>query len=298
MTEIFNIERFATHDGPGIRTTVFFKGCGMHCPWCANPESWDTAPVLMHTDRVCTSCGQCEAVCPIHAIQLKPYWHVDQNLCTACRKCEDACLNDAISFAGTSMTAEEIMKEAVKDKDYYSDSNGGITISGGEPFLQKDGLIELLKLAKNNGLHTAVETAGFYDTEALKETMPFIDLFLFDQKHADAEILKSVTGADMQVIDANLNWLSMNCPERVIIRIPVIPGFNRENDTVQRILDKVHKLGFNRADLLPYHTLAKAKWTKMQKEYPYGYDQVLQKEELKQMKEYGEGLGLDVRIGG
>ncbi|NCB33698.1 MAG: glycyl-radical enzyme activating protein [Erysipelotrichia bacterium] len=298
MTEIFNIERFATHDGPGIRTAVFFKGCGMHCPWCANPESWGIRPVLMHDAQKCSGCGQCAAVCPVHAIQVSEQWTEDPNLCTACHRCEESCLNDAISFAGESMTTEEIMQEVLKDLDYYQRSGGGLTVSGGEAFLQKDGLIELLELAHQNGLHTAVETAGFCSHEAFSETMPLIDLFLFDMKHADAEVLRTVTGADMKIINANLEILAQNCPERVIIRIPVIPGFNREHDIVLRILDKVKSYGFTRADLLPYHTLAKVKWNRMQREYPYGEDQPLQQEDLKQMMEYGIGIGLDVRIGG
>ena len=298
MTEIFNIERFATHDGPGIRTVVFFKGCGMHCPWCANPESWSRRPVLMHDQLKCTGCGQCAAVCPVQAINLKDCWSVDQSRCTACRQCETVCLNDAISFAGTAMTSAAIMHEVMKDIDYYRQSNGGITISGGEPFRQKNGLIELLQLAKANGLHTAVETAGFYSTEALLEAMPWIDLFLFDQKHVNQQTLLKVTGADMPMIDANLKLLGQHCPERTVIRIPVIPGFNCGQNTIPQILDKIKSFGFTRADLLPYHTMAVAKWAQMNKEYPYDGHPQLPKEELKQMMEYGSRLGLDVRIGG
>ncbi|MCH4207515.1 MAG: glycyl-radical enzyme activating protein [Solobacterium sp.] len=298
MTEVFNIERFATHDGPGIRTTVFFKGCGMHCPWCANPESWGTRPILLHEASRCTGCGRCKEACAQNAITIDEQWHLNFDQCTLCRKCEHVCLNDAISFAGTSMSTSEILKEVLKDRDYYDNSGGGLTVSGGDPFLQNDSLVDLLKQAKRAGLTTAVETAGYYPLAYLKNAMPWIDLYLFDQKHSDAAKLKEVTGAEMDTVDTNLKYLASMCPEKVIIRIPVIPGFNQDPEVIHAIYRKVSALGFKRADLLPYHTLAKAKWMRMCKAYPYGYDVPLKEEDLQQLQQDGIAYDLSVNIGG
>ena len=197
MIRISNIEKFATHDGPGIRTTVFLKGCPLHCPWCANPETWKMEPVLMHDKRKCVECKTCMGVCPQQAISFPFKWDIDK--CIYCKKCEEYCLQDAISFVGNDMEIDEVIKEILKDKDYFDQSNGGVTISGGEPFMQFDAFLELIKQCKDNGLHVAVETTGNYSLDTLKKALPYVDLFLMDLKHLDAQKLKDITGGKFRI---------------------------------------------------------------------------------------------------
>ena len=178
MIRVSNIEKFATHDGPGIRTTVFLKGCPLHCPWCANPETWKMEPTLLHDERKCVQCKTCMYMCAQEAISFPFQWDIDK--CIYCKKCEDACLQDAISFVGKDMEIDEVIKEILKDKDYFDQSNGGVTISGGEPFMQFDAFLELVKQCKENGLHVAVETTGNYSLDKLEQALPYIDLFLMD----------------------------------------------------------------------------------------------------------------------
>jgi len=298
MTEVFHIERFATHDGPGIRTTVFFRGCGMHCPWCANPESWQSSGRLLHRRQRCTGCGRCADVCPAHAIRLDPEWSCDQAACTGCGRCAEECTHDAIEPVSRNMTTEEILHEVLKDRDYYEESHGGLTVSGGEPFLQPEGLMDLLSRASCLGLHTAVETAGFYDSALLQQAIPLAGLFLFDLKHTDPDALRRVTGGESSVIAANLRILAGTCPERVIIRIPVIPGFNQDAEAMHAILRMAADLGFRRADLLPYHVLAAAKWDALGGAYPWPQRQPLHDSDLEEFRRFGNALGIETAIGG
>lgn len=298
MTEVFHIERFATHDGPGIRTTVFFRGCGMHCPWCANPESWRSSGSLLHHGTRCTGCGRCASLCPAHAIRLEPKWSCDRNACTGCGQCVQECTHDALDLISRSMSTSEILQEVLKDRDYYEQSHGGLTISGGEPFLQPEGLLDLLSRASYLGLHTAVETAGFYDRAVLKQALPLVDLFLFDLKHTDPDTLRRITGGEWAAIESNLQLLAESCPERVIIRVPVIPGFNQDDDSMHAILSLAAGMGFQRVDLLPYHVLAKAKWEMLGGSSLWQYPSPLHEEDLLGCRRIGESLGMEMRIGG
>lgn len=298
MSNIFNIERFATHDGPGIRTTVFFQGCPLHCPWCANPESWDVRPVIMHEQRKCVSCHRCEGVCSSHAITFDDQWQIDLTQCNGCRRCAEVCLNEAITFSGEKMATQEIMKEVLKDQAYYQESGGGLTVSGGEPFLQTEALAALLKQAKKAGLHTAVETTGNYALACLQKLDPMIDLYLFDYKHIDSERLHQITGGDLNLIQTNLEWLATVHPEKVIVRIPVIPGFNAAQEVLISMLKRIADMGLHRVDLLPYHTLALAKHRRMHTEYTWPYPEPLQKKDLQQAAAAGEAFGLSMTIGG
>lgn len=300
MLDLFHIERFATHDGPGIRTTVFLKGCGMHCPWCANPESWGREAVLMHDARVCTRCGACAKACRPQAITVQAgQWHFDPSKCSRCQDCAGACLQDAICFAGMRMSTDGILAEVLKDKPYYDNSGGGLTVSGGEPLLQTAGLKELLEKAKQAGLQTAVETAGSYDSAKLVQILPYTDLILMDFKHVDRERFRQVTGGDLNLVAENFSLLAKQCPQKVIVRIPVIPGFNSGIETLKAILDQTATLGLKRADLLPYHTLAAAKWQRMDRGYPYAeHPQPLKRDLLEPLIPYGAKLGIQVSIGG
>lgn len=298
MINVFNIEKFATHDGPGIRTTVFLNGCPLHCPWCANPESWSIQATFMYDERKCVKCQKCVSICPKQAISFKEKIFYDQEKCIQCGQCAKVCLNDAIKFAGQQMTIEEIVSEVMKDKDYFDESQGGVTISGGEPFLQFDKFLKLTKELKKKGLHIAVETTGNYSQESLIKALPYIDLFLFDIKHLDKNKLLNITGGNFDIIMNNLQYLADHCPERVIIRVPVIPYFNFEKDILQKIIALASELGISEVDLLPYHTLGKNKWDQMFKNYALKDYKMLDEQDLKDYIDYGNSQGVKVKIGG
>ena len=296
MIKVSNIERFATHDGPGIRTTVFLKGCPLHCPWCANPETWSLEPVLMHDEKKCVRCHSCQAVCPEGAIEFEPSFRLDNKKCTVCGKCVEVCLPEALSVNGKDMTAEEIISEISKDDDYYRNSNGGVTLSGGEPLFQFELVIDLLKKLKEKGYHTALETTGMYSPEKLKQAEQYVDLFLLDFKHVDPNRLKEVTGGDFAVITGNLEYLLKKCPEKVIVRTPVIPDFN--SDVIREIIKWAADRKALEINLLPYHSLGKNKWNDLGKQYSYEKYPMMDKSELSEYAAFGESLGIKVRIGG
>ena len=294
MIRISNIEKFATHDGPGIRTTVFLKGCFLHCPWCANPETWKSEPVLMHDAKKCVECKTCMHVCERGAISFPFQWDMDK--CIYCKKCENYCLQDAISFAGKDMEINEVIKEVLKDKDYFDQSNGGITISGGEPFMQLDAFLELIKQCKNNGLHVAVETTGNYCLDTLKEALPYIDLFLMDLKHLDAQKLKDITGGNLDLILNNFKYLAQHCPNKVIVRMPVIPRFN--DDICEDVIRFCANLKLSEVNLLPFHTMGKSKWNQLNKGFMYDKDKMMDRNDLTPYIDVGKQLGVYVKIGG
>lgn len=294
MIRISNIEKFATHDGPGIRTTVFLKGCFLHCPWCANPETWKSEPVLMHDAKKCVECKTCMHVCERGAISFPFQWDMDK--CIYCKKCENYCLQDAISFAGKDMEINEVIKEVLKDKDYFDQSNGGITISGGEPFMQLDAFLELIKQCKNNGLHVAVETTGNYCLDTLKEALPYIDLFLMDLKHLDAQKLKDITGGNLDLILNNFKYLAQHCPNKVIVRMPVIPRFN--DDICEDVIRFCANLKLSEVNLLPFHTMGKSKWNQLNREFMYDKDKMMDRNDLTPYIDVGKQLGVYVKIGG
>lgn len=297
---ILEIERFALHDGPGIRSVVFFQGCPLHCPWCANPESQRQGAHLLHNRTKCTGCGRCQAACPAALIELKKNYPVfNRAACTGCRTCEAICPQSAIRFAGESVSTARILDILLRDKAYYQDSGGGVTFSGGEAFLQFEGLADLLGRCKQNGLHTAVETCGQVPRRRLEATYPLIDLFLFDLKHTDPAKLRRVTGADRDTVVGGLRYLAGRDPEKVVIRVPVIPGFNFDEPALEALFSLAVELHIRRLHLLPYHTLGTDKYVQLGLAYPYAEQpHLLSAADLLPFKEKGEKRGLEIRIGG
>ena len=296
MIKVSNIERFATHDGPGIRTTIFLKGCPLHCPWCDNPETWTLDTILMHDEKKCVRCHCCQKVCEKRAIDFDPDFKINRNLCDGCQKCMDVCIPEAISFSGKEMTIDEILEEISKDDAYYKNSNGGITLSGGEPLFQFEEVFKLIQILKEKGYHIAIETTGMYNLNVLKKVEPYIDLFLHDIKHLNKEKLESITGASKEIIFNNLDYLSKTCKEKVIIRTPVIPGFNEE--IVKDIILYAKEKGFKEVNLLPYHSLGKNKWHNLKKDYMYENEKMMDKSHLSSYTELGKELNICVKIGG
>lgn len=299
MARVMDIERFAIHDGPGIRTVVFLQGCPLFCPWCANPESQIIKKQLMHMKNKCTKCKSCLMTCPKSAINfINDKIVFNRDLCGECETCGNICPNNAIHFSGLEKTVEEIIAEVMKDKDYYDDSNGGITISGGEPFFQYKEFLELLKEAKQKGLNIAVETTGNVDINRIIEAEPYIDLFLFDIKHIEREKLKEVTGGELDKILRSLEYISSKNPEKIIIRVPVIPTFNYEDKIINEIIDLACKYEIKEIHLLPFHTLGKNKYDQIDKKYKFADLSMLDKNELKKYIDIGIIKGVKIVIGG
>ena len=261
---MMEVERFAIHDGPGIRSTVFLQGCPLRCPWCANPESQTIGKKRMYYEKKCTGCGRCLENCPNHALNVQDGKLVcDKKLCTQCGNCQKACLNDAVSFSGIEMSVEEVKQAVLRDRDYYEESGGGVTISGGECFVQFDGLMQLLKAFKEENLHTAVETCGQTKLEYIKEAFPYIDLFLFDLKHVDPERFHEVTKGSLADILNNIKYIANEDPDKIVIRVPVVPDFNYDDKTIHGILSFAKEQGIKEVHLLPYHTFGINKYHQM-----------------------------------
>ncbi|NLO83557.1 MAG: glycyl-radical enzyme activating protein [Clostridiales bacterium] len=292
---VFNIQRFSIHDGPGIRTTVFFKGCSLRCFWCHNPESIHHEPQLQLFLQKCIGCGKCFENCPVRAHRMVNGERIFlRELCISCGRCAEDCYAEALAIAGKWMTVREVMDEVIKDKPFYENSGGGVTLSGGEPLLQAGFVRELLEESKREGLHTAVDTAGNVPWEAFESVLPFVDLFLYDVKVADEELHRQVTGVSNTRILDNLKRLAGK-GTTILIRIPVIPGVNDTPEEMERIGLLIKDLdNIEYADLLPFHGLGESKYASLGMEYKAkGY----QPPEPELMDSLAEILGeMDIRV--
>ena len=250
---IFDVQRFSIHDGPGIRTTVFFKGCNLKCLWCHNPESQKMNPVLLYYRDKCISCGECSKICN----------NTFTKNCIACGKCADICPQKARRVSGREESTENIVKQVLKDKEYYKTSGGGVTLSGGEPLLQSDFALEILKEVKKAGIHTAIETAGNVKWEIFEKILPHVDLFLFDIKGIDEENHIKNTGVSNKQILENACKLSES-GANILFRMPYIPEFN---DFEAEAVVKFTK-SFNKdLELMAYHNIAIGKYNALNRCY-------------------------------
>lgn len=290
---VFDIKNFSIHDGPGIRTTVFLKGCPIKCLWCSNPESQKAEPEIMMFPERCVNCGECTEVCPTGAAK---NGYTDNEKCTGCGKCLEVCKSQARKLIGKTTTSEEVVKEVMKDKIVYDNSGGGVTLGGGETCMQPKFAAEIFKKCKEQGVHTILDTSGYCNENEFLEIVKYVDLVYFDIKCILPEKHRELTGFDNGKILNNLKNLDrLGIP--FTIRMPIIPGYNDSEEIINTTGEflKTLKSEFS-VYLLAYHGYGAAKYSRINKEYQLKNLKNMPKEDLEPIKEKLEAYGLNVRI--
>ena len=261
---LLDTKRFAVHDGPGIRTAFYLKGCPLRCLWCHNPESISPARQIGLFEHNCCHCGDCVPVCPVQAHRIVNEKHqFSRENCTFCGACEEICSGRALKVYGKRTSVQEALNIALEDESFYRESGGGVTLSGGEPLFQKEFSLALLQELKKNGIHTALDTCAFVSQKTLKESLEFTDMYLVDFKHFDSTEHKRLTGQPNELIKENLKFLSDN-HARIEIRIPLIPGCNDSPENLHATGNFLKDLHIESVKLLPYHSYARAKYSALQ----------------------------------
>lgn len=296
---VFNIERFATEDGPGIRTVVFLKGCALHCRWCANPESQSFEKQILFNANVCEGCARCINICPKQAIEaLEGYGFITTGPeCNQCGTCIDNCYVNARSQSGTDYTSQELIEELLKDKSYYKMSGGGITFSGGEPFYYSAFIEECSQQLKTEGITTLVETCGHVPGENIKGVHNSIDYIFYDFKHIDPQKHKEFTGSDNKLILKNLEWLNENYTGFLAVRYPYIPTCNDDPEAIEGFLDYIGGLKkVSEVWFLPYHRLGIPKYQGLGRIYEMGDMKSQKFEEIAFLKDYEKRYNVKIKI--
>jgi len=294
---IFDIKRYAVHDGPGIRTTVFFKGCPLNCLWCHNPEGIKHEQEIMYAKDKCIKCGRCIDICSNGAHEIVNGEHIfDRRLCQKCGECTTVCLSDALQLVGKYYSVDEIIEEIQKDRIFYEYSNGGVTLSGGEPTFQLDFIKMLLKKCKELHLHTALDTCGYFKWQKFKRIIPYIDLILYDIKHLNLAKHKKYTGAGNKLILENLhNIVKRNIP--VQIRMPLIPGINDSLVNIKNTAKFIADLGITSIEILSYHDYGISKYKRLGKQYLLADIGAPTQGKKQQVRELMNLYGLNVEFG-
>lgn len=297
---VFDIKRFAIHDGPGIRIVIFLKGCNLNCAWCHNPEGIAVAQERMYAPARCIGCGTCVEACPNHSLTLTSEGIVtDSALCRMCGRCAEVCPTMAIEMSGNPMTVEEIMTEIEKERVFFEQSGGGVTFSGGEPLLHHKFLIQLLNACRDRGIHTVVDTAGLVNTGILLEVAKRTDLFLYDFKMMDSDRHRKWTGFPNEKILENIRVLA-ETGAQMIVRIPLVGGVNDDAENITqtaRFLAGLpgEKIGVN---LLPYHKIAQTKYAKLGRGDEFLLLEEPGQEAIKRAIEIFAEYGVEASIGG
>ncbi|KPK92413.1 MAG: hypothetical protein AMJ94_05010 [Deltaproteobacteria bacterium SM23_61] len=294
---IFDIQRYSVHDGPGIRTLVFLKGCPLRCLWCSNPEGQETKPELAFRRTLCIGCGACVDVCGSGAILLKDHRvEINRRKCTLCGECTRVCPSEALSMIGRWVTADQILDEVERDRVFYEASQGGITVSGGEPLMQACFTEALLKACKARGIATAIETSGYASWESMEQVIQHTDSVLYDIKQLDALRHHQFTGFSNQLILENARRIA-GSGFPLFIRYPVIPGFNDDPKDMDALFHFTKTLpGVRHLDLLPYHRLGESKYAMLGRDYPLGELKPPTGQCLESLAQAAKKRGLEVRV--
>jgi len=293
---IFDIKKYAIHDGPGIRTTVFFQGCPLLCWWCHNPESQSRTPVLLYRRNRCVLCGTCVETCPQSGISINKVAITNQGKCDVCGECAEVCYYGAREVSGREMTVAEVLAEIERDVPFYDQSGGGVTFSGGEPLLQHRFLLTLLRECKKRAIHTVVDTSGFAAWDVIERIRDDIDLFLYDLKLMDDVRHKQYTGVSNELILNNLRRLAEG-GSQIFVRIPLIPGINDDAENLTQCAAFITSLPtITGIELMGYHDIAAAKYEALGEDYPLLGTVPPTEEEMQIAASYFEEKGLCVKI--
>jgi pyruvate formate lyase activating enzyme len=298
---IFNIQGYCIHDGPGIRTTVFLKGCPLRCLWCQNPESHSFHPELLFAEEKCTGCGKCVQVCPENAIRIQgKVSQIDRRLCKSAGLCVDACPNEARTAMGRRATVDEVFKEIAADSLFYQESGGGVTLSGGEPLAQPEFAASILKKCQSAGFHTALDTCGYASWAAAREVLRHTDLVLFDFKHMNPEMHEKYTGVSNELILQNAEKIHHEMSIAMRARVAIIPGFNDSTENIEAtarfIADKLSNAVS--VHLLSYHRLGEEKWERLDRINETAEIEIPVEQQLVECRRIFESFGLTVIMGG
>ena len=298
---IFNVQHYSIHDGPGIRTTVFMKGCALRCLWCQNPESQSTRPELFFDSEQCKGCGTCVQACPEGAIELYDgrSW-TNRKLCMGAGKCAEVCPHEARNVMGRYVTAEEIFKQVAGDAIFYQRSGGGVTLSGGEPLAQPRFAMSLLKLCKDASIHTALDTCGYAPWDMVRQVLDYVDLVLYDFKHMDPVEHEKCTGVSNDLILDNARKIHHELSIPILARVPIIPGYNDSVENIEATARFIAtELGNSiKVHLLPYHRLGETKYERLEKPGKSVSIEPPSEERMLGLKEIVESVGLTAYIGG
>ena len=297
---IYGLERFAIHDGPGIRTLIYMKGCPLKCMWCSSPQTQKSKPEILYNEVNCKLCGRCVEVCPIGGITISANdgLKIERELCTSCYECIEICLNQGLTLIGKYVTVEELFQDVDKDSPFYRRSNGGVTVGGGEPTMQLDFVTAFLKRCKQIYINTAIETCGYVKWDGMEDLLKYVDLVYIDIKHMDPTVHKELTGVSNELILENAKKISAIKP--MIIRIPVIPGCNDSEENITATARFASNLGENlkRIDLLPYHKFGTQTYIRIGMEYKLTDVESPSDDHMIRFKEIVESFGVKAQIGG